>query len=61
MEGLRESFANTINAIGESSNLSANECERFGITWGCKEDCPVFIRGECELQEENEKVFNQTR
>lgn len=34
-----------------------NECEKFGMTWGCRPDCPVFERGECELQEENEEFF----
>ena len=33
------------------------ECERYGITWGCDEDCPVFQRKECELQEENDRQF----
>lgn len=36
-----------------------SECEKFGMTWGCKPDCPVFERGECELQEENEKMFEE--
>lgn len=34
-----------------------NECERFGIMSGCKPNCPVFERGQCEQQEENEKLF----
>ena len=29
-------FADTIYTIGSYANLSANECERFGMTWGCK-------------------------
>ncbi len=44
----RNSFAQTINELAMSSNLSANECETFGMTWGCKPDCPVFERGECK-------------
>lgn len=39
------------------SNMT--ECERYGITWGCDEDCPVFQRKKCELQEENEKKFGR--
>lgn len=35
-----------------------DECHRFGIQAGCKPECPVFSRGECEMQEENEKTFN---
>lgn len=41
-------FANTINELGSHTNLSANECERFGMTWGCSIECPVFERGECK-------------
>ena len=48
MEKGRTIFANTINEIGQHANLSANECEKFGMTWGCKTDCPVFERGECK-------------
>lgn len=52
-------FANEINLVSERTrNLSANECERFGMTWGCRTDCPVFERGECQIQEENELFFN---
>ena len=46
--GNRYSFAQTINELTMSSNLSASECETFGMTWGCKPDCPVFERGECK-------------
>lgn len=34
------------------------ECERYGMTWGCDADCPVFQKKkECELQKENEIRF----
>ena len=49
-------FANSI--CGMDNNLSypnMTECEKYGITWGCDKDCPVFQRKECELQEEVEK------
>ena len=45
--GYREMFANTINELGQTS-LMANECERFGMTWGCREDCPALNKGKCE-------------
>jgi len=41
-------FSETINLLGNHANLSANECENFGMTWGCKGDCPVFERGDCK-------------
>jgi len=56
---VREKFAETLYELGCDGNHMANECERFGMTWGCKPDCPVFERGECEMQEENEKIFEE--
>ncbi len=44
---LRSIFADTIHELNDN-NLSANECERFGMTWGCRINCPVFERGECK-------------
>lgn len=44
-------FADTINELGNYANLSANECERYGMTWGCDDGCPVFQRGECKLED----------
>lgn len=44
-------FANTINTLGGHSNLSANECERYGMTWGCDSGCPVFSRGDCKMED----------
>ncbi len=34
-------------------------CERFGSVSGCHGNCPIFSAGECEIQEENEKLFNE--
>ncbi len=49
-------FANSVCSHDEDlSYPNMTECERYGITWGCDEDCPVFQRKECELQEEVEK------
>lgn len=55
-------FANSI--CGMDNNLSypnMTECERYGITWGCDKDCPVFQRKECELQEEIEKRLEEQK
>lgn len=35
----------------------SSECMRFGMNDGCKPHCPVFMRGECEMQAENEAIF----
>lgn len=51
-------FANTICSDDKGlSYPNMTECERYGITWGCDRDCPVFQRKQCELQEENEKIL----
>ena len=53
-------FANLICSQDNSlSYPNMTECERYGMTWGCSEDCPVSQRKECELQEENEKQFRR--
>lgn len=50
-------FAETINNIGSNTGHMTSECENFGMTYGCKPECPVFMEGRCELQEENQKKF----
>lgn len=47
----KAAFANTINTFGEHAALIMSECERYGITWGCDEDCPVYLRGECRNED----------
>ena len=58
MSKLAMEFSDTIHSLDKHSNLLANECERFGMTWGCRPDCPVFERGECKIQEENQEIFH---
>lgn len=50
-------FARTINDYGDSAFLGMTECEYFGMTYGCRSDCPVYVKGECEIQEENKLIF----
>lgn len=38
-------------------NGGGDECTQFGIMDGCKPWCPVFERGQCSAQEENEEAF----
>tara|TARA_Y100000310_G_scaffold309747_1_gene354200 strand:- start:1111 stop:1293 length:183 start_codon:yes stop_codon:yes gene_type:complete len=49
-------FGNTINSLNDDSRTSS-ECHKYGIISGCDPFCPIFERGECELQEENKKQF----
>lgn len=44
---MKESLSNEM-AI-QSGDRLANECERYGMTWGCDEECPVLNKGNCEL------------
>ena len=52
------SFANTANEHEPYMPKSLSECETYGMWYGCNEHCPVLIRGECELQEaENKDLY----
>jgi hypothetical protein len=31
---------------------SMSDCETVGLSGGCGTDCPVFVRGECEVEGE---------
>lgn len=44
----KEGVMSLIEQTQGHRNLSANECERFGMEYGCRPDCPVFERGECK-------------
>lgn len=35
----------------------SDECTQFGINDGCHPWCPVFQRGQCEMQAENAALF----
>lgn len=51
-------FSRTIsNAPGDNHNHG--ECFYFGSMSGCHWDCPVLERGECEIQEEVERILNE--
>jgi hypothetical protein len=43
-------FADTITEIdlGAMASSVMSDCEKFGMTWGCRSDCPVFQRGKCK-------------
>ena len=59
MDNDKANFANTINEIGLGGVIGSSECHNFRITWGCSPDCPVFERGECEIQADNQKIFDK--
>jgi hypothetical protein len=43
--------------IGSQPGLT--ECERFGMTFGCNEDCPVLEKGYCEIYESVDDFIRQ--
>lgn len=53
-------FARTINEHGDNAFLGMSDCEHFGMTYGCRPDCPVYLKGKCEIQEENKLLFDKT-
>ena len=44
----KELFANTISELGQHAVLDMTACEKYGMTWGCDENCPVLNEGKCE-------------
>lgn len=56
----KQGFANTINShTPHLSFPNMTACESYGMTWGCDPDCPTYIEGKCEIQEENAKIFKE--
>jgi hypothetical protein len=51
------SFARTITEmdLGSMASSVMTDCEKYGMTYGCNEDCPVLIAGKCELQDSDNK------
>lgn len=57
---MKMEFANFIcKSDNGLSYANMTECEIYGITWGCNEDCPVYKRKECELQDEVEMKLGE--
>jgi len=57
-------FARTITEVdvGAMGSSALGECGRYGMTYGCNEDCPVLLRGECELQDsENAELYKRAK
>ena len=42
-------FARTIVAWGIGETAATNDCDNYGMTFGCNPECPILIAGECEL------------
>lgn len=50
MTSNKMTFANTATEIdlGAMASSVMTDCEKFGMTWGCRHDCPVFTIGKCK-------------
>ena len=60
MNDLQSSFARTINEhhLGIAAASIMTDCEHYGITYGCTVNCPVLMRGKCELMhDENAELY----
>lgn len=44
-------------SLSDTVFLGMNDCERYGMTWGCDIDCPVLRAGKCELAEDENKAL----
>lgn len=47
MNNLRATLALSIAECDPFSGHMESECEKFGMMWGCKIDCPSFLKGKC--------------
>lgn len=47
MSDAKMEFATVLAEYGSHGFLGLTECEKYGMAWGCDEDCPVYQRGEC--------------
>ena len=55
-------FARTIVEIdlGVTASSVMTDCEKYGMSYGCNEDCPVLLAGKCELQDSvNKELYKR--
>lgn len=55
MSNIKMDFANSLWELGDFPKIG-NSCERFGITYGCQTYCPVLMKGQCKI-EDNEELY----
>jgi len=48
MNDSKMEFATALAELGSFGVKGMTECEKYGMAWGCDEDCPVYQRGECQ-------------
>jgi len=59
----KQNFANTIVELdlGVTAVSIMTDCEKFGMTYGCQEDCPQLLRGECGIFKNVEEFLEETK
>jgi len=53
-------LANTLADVDNKLPRGTSECFNFGSCWGCRPSCPVFQRGECEIEKEVVEQFKES-
>ena len=54
-------FAGTMAELhlGVTAASIMTDCEKFGMAYGCREDCPQLCRGECEIYASVEEFLKE--
>lgn len=54
-------FARTITEmdLGAMASSVMTDCEKYGMTYGCNEECPVLLAGKCELKDSDNAELYQ--
>ena len=47
----KATFANELSEWSPSGLYNGDTCFRYGITWGCDGDCPIFHDGDCKMDD----------
>jgi len=45
--------------VGITAVSVMDDCHKYGVINGCDIDCPVLMRGECELKDDENKELYQ--
>ncbi len=63
MKDTKQNFGNTLAEwdLGVTAASIMTDCEKFGMTFGCQEDCPQLERGECEIYKTVEDFINENK
>ena len=46
-------------SLGTTAASIMTDCEKFGMTYGCQEDCPQLQRGECKIYKSVDELLQE--